>query len=220
MSGRVIADITNNYRSSKGFHNLRYNEVLSKSAEEKVDLIFEEQHFDHIGKSGATMQDLINGAGYKFIRIGENLAYGTYYTEDAIVTSWINSPGHHALLISPDFLDIGVAVKKGTFNGNEVWVAVQHFGRPLSLCENAMPSDALKERIAVNRDRVNSLAREAEEKANILRSFGVPSGDEYTRIFNERNKIVKDHNNLLESVRSDINIYNNQIETYNVCMAA
>ena len=220
LTSQNIIEITNQYRSSRGLHQLKHNATLSKSAAQKVDLIFEEQYFEHTGKNGTTMKDLIEGVGYEMIRIGENLAYGNYSREADVVNSWINSPGHHALLISKDFIEIGVSIKKGVFNGKTVWVAVQHFGRPLSLCKELLPSQILRDRIDRNRSRVNNLSNTAEEKNNLIKSFSVPSGNEYYHLVSDYNAIVEEHNKLLAIIKNDIAVYNQEIAEYNECTAS
>ncbi len=217
-SGKII-ELTNAYRSKRGLYQLRYNNLLSISAGQKVDLIFQEQYFEHVGKNGITMKDLATGVGYEILSIGENLAYGNYSTEQQILDSWIKSPGHHALLISPKFIDIGVSVKKGIFNGQEVWVAVQHFGRPLSLCADLLPSSDIKSKIDLSKQRLQYLSNAVEEKGDRLSSFKIPSGPEYLALIEEYNNIVAEHNQTLEGLRSYINIYNQQIEEYNECVA-
>jgi uncharacterized protein YkwD len=44
--------------------------------------------------------------------IGENIAWGTLWlaTPRAIVTSWMNSPGHRANILNPRFRDTGIGI--------------------------------------------------------------------------------------------------------------
>lgn len=133
LSSDRIIERTNEYRVANGVHNLVYDPLLSESASNKVDLIFEEQNFSHYTNDGRGIGALAGDVGYKFYFIGENLLYISYrsgYTEEQIVDSWISSPGHRKNLISENFTEIGVSVKRGVFDGWDVWVAVQHFGKP------------------------------------------------------------------------------------------
>ena len=52
------------------------------------------------------------------------------------------SPGHRANILNSRFIDIGVAVKEGEYQGKETWLAVQEFGEPLSDCPS--PSTDLR----------------------------------------------------------------------------
>lgn len=205
LSSEKIIEETNKYRATRGLYGYKNNFLLSRSASQKVDLIFQEQYFQHTAKNGTTMGDLIKGVGYEMITIGENLAYGNYGSEKQIVDSWIDSPGHHALLISPDFLDIGVSVKKGVFNGREVWVAVQHFGRPLSLCSDVSPSGEMRDSIDNTKQRLDELYDIAIQKRNVSIS--------------EYNNAVTEYNQLQEMLENYIRIYNQQVQEYNECIS-
>ena len=214
-----IIDATNEYRATLRLKPLRYNQRLSRSAEAKVDLIFAEQHFAHTARNGKTMSDLIQAAGYEVIRSGENLALGHYKDGKGIVEAWKNSPGHNQMLISPHFVDIGVSVKQGRFDGNTVWVAVQHFGKPLSLCQHYLPSEVLKDTIAKNQQRHQDLYVSIQEQKSLIDSFTVPAGERYSAVVDKYNAIVAEYNQLSEVITYDIDSYNQQIQRYNTCVA-
>jgi hypothetical protein len=44
--------------------------------------------------------------------------------------AWMSSPAHRQNILNPNYKEVGIAVLKGEFNGNEVYVVVQHFGKP------------------------------------------------------------------------------------------
>lgn len=67
--------------------------------------------------------------GYPFVKVGENLAAGQL-SVDEVIEAWMESPGHRANILDPDFTEIGLAVKLGGADG-PYWV--QEFGRPSSL---------------------------------------------------------------------------------------
>ena len=58
-------------------------------------------------------------SGARGPRFGENLAWGTrrYASADAIVRSWLASPGHRANLLRPGFRRIGIGALAGRFAG-------------------------------------------------------------------------------------------------------
>jgi uncharacterized protein YkwD len=63
--------------------------------------------------------------------VGENLAYGTGVAGSvrSIMSDWLNSDEHRAILLSPAFEDVGIGMAEGRFlgrGGTEIWVA--HFG--------------------------------------------------------------------------------------------
>jgi uncharacterized protein YkwD len=92
--------------------------------------MFENQYFAHESPTGEKVSDLAKKFGYDFLLIGENLAMGNFSSDEDLVLAWMESPGHRENILNEKYQEIGVAVKKGIFEGKEVWIAVQHFGLP------------------------------------------------------------------------------------------
>jgi uncharacterized protein YkwD len=61
----------------------------------------------------------IHAKGYPGRCYGENIAYGQKSPHDVFV-AWMNSPGHRANILNPDYRDLGVAETAGP-NG-PLWV--------------------------------------------------------------------------------------------------
>lgn len=73
-----------------------------------------------------TLQGRADFVGYRFTRLGENLAYN--YADAVNVTlAWLLSEGHRDNMLHPDFQDIGVGVSVS--KTGELYY-VQVFGRP------------------------------------------------------------------------------------------
>jgi len=89
-------------------------------------------YFSHTSPDGNKSGELVTAAGYAYRMVGENIAYGDYTDSAQLVGSWMKSPGHRANILEQRYTDIGVAVLFGEFNGRNVWVGVQIFGRPMS----------------------------------------------------------------------------------------
>lgn len=64
--------------------------------------------FSHTGSDGSTPAQRVSAAGYGWSTTGENIAAGQP-TVAAVVTAWMNSPGHCANIMNPAFRDFGVA---------------------------------------------------------------------------------------------------------------
>jgi uncharacterized protein YkwD len=62
----------------------------------------------HEGSDGSTAGERVNRAGYRWRSVGENVAAGQP-DADAVVESWLDSPGHCANIMSPQFTEMGVA---------------------------------------------------------------------------------------------------------------
>ncbi|MYE38101.1 MAG: CAP domain-containing protein [Candidatus Spechtbacteria bacterium SB0662_bin_43] len=214
-----VISATNAYRAQRGLAPLRYNEALALSANRKVDLIFQEQHFEHRSLSGKEVSDLIQEAGYQFLAVGENLALGTYRSEQEIVELWIQSPAHHAILVSPYFEDIAIGIKQGVFEGQRVWVAVQHFGRPAAACAPVAPQQALKQRIDSQSEQLRVWEQEIQEKQAVLKKYAPSYGVEYNQVAREYDSLVQQYNALLQEAKQAINTYNKQAKAYNDCIS-
>lgn len=62
------------------------------------------------GSSLPTLTSRLDYVGFtNYTAWGENIAYG-YNTAQAVVTAWMNSPGHRANILSPNYTQIGVAL--------------------------------------------------------------------------------------------------------------
>lgn len=83
----------------------------------------------HAGRDGSTPAQRTTRAGYGWLATGENIAAGQRDAE-AVVRSWLGSPGHCANLMSPDFTEVGVAFATNPSSEAGIyWVQV--FGAPL-----------------------------------------------------------------------------------------
>ncbi len=127
IDSEKVIELTNAERAKQGLGPVKENEALDKAAEMKAQNMFQENYWAHFAPSGKTPWDFILGAGYKFTYAGENLAKNFYNSPD-VVTAWMNSPTHRENLLNSKYKDIGVAVVKGTLNGQETTLVVQEFG--------------------------------------------------------------------------------------------
>ena len=168
--------------------------------------------------SGKEAGDLIQEAGYQFLAIGENLALGTYNSEQSIVDSWIDSPPHHQVLISPYFEEIAVGLKQGVFDGQKVWVVVQHFGRSGEVCNAVAPEQSVKQRINTQSAQLRAWEQEIQEKQAVLRKYAPSYGVEYNQVARENDALVQQYNALLQETQQEIETYTRQIKAYNDCV--
>ena len=80
----------------------------------------------HTGSDGSDMVARAENAGYRnWTAVGENVAYG-YDSETAVLTGWMNSPGHRANILNPAYTHVGSASAVGG-SGTRYWS--QDFGR-------------------------------------------------------------------------------------------
>jgi uncharacterized protein YkwD len=80
----------------------------------------------HTGSDGSTVAVRVEGAGYQgWTNIGENVATG-YSSVDQVMTGWMNSTGHRANILNPNYTSVGFGLGYGS-SGQPYWT--QDFGR-------------------------------------------------------------------------------------------
>ena len=125
---------TNRHRGIAGLPALTGNTTLNRAAQNKLDDMFAGQYFDHVSPAGLGPSDVVDGVGYTYVRVGENLALGNFSDDGDLVQARMDSPGHRENILHTGFSELGVAVGQGQFEGRQTWLAVQTFGLPLSVC--------------------------------------------------------------------------------------
>lgn len=125
---------TNRHRAVSDLPALAANTTLDRAAQAKVNDMFTQQYFEHVGPDGRGPATWVDDAGYRYIRVGENLALGNFSSDAALVQAWMDSPGHRANILHTGYSEIGIAVGRGNFEGQSTWLAVQTFALPQSAC--------------------------------------------------------------------------------------
>lgn len=140
FEGRVL-ELVNQERTSRSLPALTVAGELQGSARGYAAAMASGGFFAHNGPDGSTPTSRIESAGYRdWSFVGENLA-GGQSSPEAVVTSWMNSPGHRKNVLSPDAREIGIGhlFQPGTKYGH-YWV--QHFGARAGapLASRALPA--------------------------------------------------------------------------------
>lgn len=212
----VIVETNNNRMETAGLPPLKENQTLNAIAKKKVEDMFAKQYFEHISPSGVGVSNLADKEGYEYIIIGENLALGNFKNDEAVLTAWMNSPGHRANILNTHYTEIGVAVASGTFEGKVVWLAVQHFGLPKDACPKT--DDALKIKIQSSQKRITTMQKELTIMKKNIDSGGVYGGkttQEQITIYNEQ---VNIYNSLIAQLKISIEKYNTSVNLFNSCV--
>jgi uncharacterized protein YkwD len=92
---------------------LSWNDALASASLVHSDDMVAANVFSHTGSDGRSAGQRITAAGYAWRTWGENIAAGQR-TVNQVVAGWMNSPGHCANLMNPNFRDIGVACVAGS----------------------------------------------------------------------------------------------------------
>lgn len=117
----AFRSLLNNVRTANGAADVAFDARLAAAAQAHADDMTANGFFSHTGSNGSSVGDRATAAGYTWRNIGENIAQGQQSEAEAM-TSWTNSPGHHANNINPNFEDFGLA-KSGS-GANTNWVLV------------------------------------------------------------------------------------------------
>lgn len=206
---------TNSQREKYGFSSLIENEKLNIMAEVKVQDMFKNQYFAHYSLTGIGAKDMAESNGYEFISIGENLALGNFQNDKTLVQGWMDSPGHRENILNESYQEIGVAVLKGIFDGKSTWLAVQHFGLPLSACPQ--PDETIAIRIELNQNEIEELQKTLKALRAEIRFIKPKYGSGYNQKVDQYNNLISQYNALLEETEILINQYNNRIKLFNEC---
>lgn len=119
-----ILTLVNAERTSGGLSSLTRNGLLDAAAQAHANDMRAYSFFSHTGSDGSTISDRATAAGYSWTAIGENIGEGNLSPED-MMALWMNSAGHRANILSPNFTELGVGIND---SGTTLWVQV--FGKP------------------------------------------------------------------------------------------
>jgi uncharacterized protein YkwD len=132
----TVLDLVNQTRSTArtcGDHGpfeaappLEWDDRLAQAGAVQAADMADHDFFSHTGSDGSQPADRISAQGYEWSYAGENIAAGQP-TPEAVVKSWVESPGHCANIMNPSYVHMGVARATGGSYG-VYWA--QEFGKP------------------------------------------------------------------------------------------
>lgn len=113
--------LVNNERSSKGLSPLRKSLILTKAAREHSLAMARDNFFAHCNPDTKKKpRNRILAAGYPYYSMtGENIAAG-WESPSAVVTAWMNSPGHKENILRTNFKEIGIGYIYDTHDTSHV----------------------------------------------------------------------------------------------------
>lgn len=215
LKSKIIAE-TNSQREQNDLPSLKENSELAQAASAKANDMFQNQYFEHMSPAGIDPGKLLQSYGYDYVVAGENLILGNFSSEKEVVSDWMASSGHRANILNNRYAEIGVAVVKGTYKGDVVWIGVQEFGLPLSSC--SAPDASLKTEIESDKMQLDILSSQIDEKRSEINNTN-PRAAYYSRIIDDYNQLVESYNSLAETVKTIISRFNNQVNIFNQCVA-
>ncbi|QQR38275.1 CAP domain-containing protein [Devosia rhizoryzae] len=115
---QIVAAI-NATRRKHGAAPWSYNPALETAARSQARLMASKDTLSH--NLGTTLRQRVSAAGYQ-TAVGENVAKG-YQTLPATIDGWLASSGHRATLLSPKFVEFGLAFAR-TGSGKLYWALI------------------------------------------------------------------------------------------------
>ena len=133
-AGKAILDAVNVARASaRSCGNQRFaparpvtwNGTLGDAALAHSRDMAEHRYFSHKGRDGAGAAERALRAGYRWLRIGENIAAGQNSPAE-VVAGWLSSPGHCANIMQAGFTEMGAAyaINQGRTGERVYWTQV------------------------------------------------------------------------------------------------
>ncbi|GIW32550.1 MAG: hypothetical protein KatS3mg071_2724 [Meiothermus sp.] len=134
---------TNQVRQERGLRPLQWDALAYKAALGHAQDMLERNFFSHQNPDGLGAAERMQAAGVLEVMVGENLASFEGYPDPEIpqraLVGWMNSPGHRANLLKPEFTHLGVALVR---QGRRVMVVQNFIGRPFDPQVRLTPAQA------------------------------------------------------------------------------
>ena len=105
-------------------HALTLSATLTQAAAAHAADMAANDYMGHRGSDGSEAAERVTRAGYRWSSVGENVAAGQPDAE-TVVAAWLDSPGHCANLMGPQFREMGVAFAVAPQSGLRIlWAQV------------------------------------------------------------------------------------------------
>lgn len=127
VNDKDIIRLTNEQRASNGLKYLVEDPRLDQSAAMKANDEITNNYWAHVSPSGVQPWYWFARVKYYYTYAGENLAMN-FDTSDGVMMGWMNSLGHRANILNPNYEDIGVAHVCGMLLGKRTTLVVAHYG--------------------------------------------------------------------------------------------
>lgn len=113
-----VVRLVNIEREKEGLEPLVEDTKLSNGALKKSEDMGKNNYFDHYSPNYGSPFDMMKKFGIQYSIAGENIAMG-YPTAESVVEGWMDSPGHRANIMNPNFRKIGIGLYKS--NRTNYW---------------------------------------------------------------------------------------------------
>ncbi|WP_081412317.1 CAP domain-containing protein [Tuberibacillus calidus] len=114
---KQVVELTNQERTKRGLKPLAIDPQLSKMARDKSADMRDHHYLSHQSPTYGSPFDMMKKYGISYTTAGENIAAGQT-TPEEVVQAWMNSEGHRANILNPNYTAIGVGYVKGGSYGS------------------------------------------------------------------------------------------------------
>jgi len=124
-----LFNLVNIERQELGLPPVRFSPPLSFLARKHSQDMALREDISHLSTSGETYSERLVEGGFYFIKNGENVAYSQTFIPEFIHKGFMDSPGHRANVLDPDFDELGIGV---VFKKDKGYYVTQDFVRALT----------------------------------------------------------------------------------------
>lgn len=132
-----MLELVNKERAEAGLEPLKLDDKLVKLARLKSQDMIDKNYFSHTSPTYGDPFQMMQKNGVEYLLAGENLAGNSSLT--GAHDSLMNSPGHRANILKPEFTHIGIGVVKG---GPYGMMLTQMFIKPRNIENSIKPIKA------------------------------------------------------------------------------
>lgn len=115
IAEQKMLDLINRERSNAGLKPVTFNKEITNVARAHSMDMFKRHYFAHVNPEGLDGADRLNAAKIPWQVSGENLAYAP--DVDIAHQGLMDSPGHRANILKPEFRQVGIGVIDAGFYG-------------------------------------------------------------------------------------------------------
>ncbi|WP_078543880.1 CAP domain-containing protein [Litchfieldia alkalitelluris] len=102
-----VVKLVNQERAKQGLKPLTHRADLKNVAHKKAEDMINSNYFSHTSPNYGSPFQMLKTFGISYQSAGENIAKGQK-TPQEVMNAWMNSPGHRANILKPEYDSIGV----------------------------------------------------------------------------------------------------------------
>jgi uncharacterized protein YkwD len=191
--------LTNQEREKTGLKPLVQNKLLDIAAASKAEDMISKNYWSHFSPAGVGPWTFIKNANYPYIYAGENLARG-FTTSSSVIDSWMGSKEHRENMLSPNYTEVGFAIKNGSLTGEETTLVIQMFGS-----REIQGSGKINSNTVISVPSVETVTSYRNDLLNVKKSW-VDNYNQYSKT--DSDKLIDSLTRQIEFCNTIINMLN------------